>query len=85
MSKAEWDASTRLIDLLPEGFMLLEFSLQAEALDPEGNKVLISTRSKNLTPWNAMGMLNVHLGSLDIEMLGPEAGYRIEEGGDDDD
>lgn len=84
MSKADWGSETRLIDLLPEGYMLLEFSLQAEALDPEGRKVLISTRSMNLTPWNAMGMLQVHLSSLDIEMLDPMGHTQIEEGGDEE-
>lgn len=40
----------------PEGFIALDWVAAIEALDDEGNVVLVTRTSKNVTAWKAAGM-----------------------------
>jgi hypothetical protein len=47
----------RLADLLPEGYVPLDFAVSIKALDEEGDVVIINGRSEGLSAWEALGML----------------------------
>jgi hypothetical protein len=64
----DWTPDTKLTDLVPPGYMLLDFSIQMEVMTPDGAKALVTTRSKTLTPWTALGMTEAHAQDLALYM-----------------
>jgi hypothetical protein len=47
----------RLADLLPDGYVPIDFAVSIKALDEEGDVVIINGRSQGLAAWEALGML----------------------------
>lgn len=46
-----------IYDLLPEGYVAIDFALSVKALDENGDVCLLNSRSTGLSSWEALGML----------------------------
>jgi len=60
----------RISELLPEGYVPLDYVVAVEALNEEGEVVLITCSSPSLTPWKHAGMLTSALDDVRDSLRG---------------
>lgn len=59
-SLPDFSGDSRLGDLVPEGFTVLDFTIQIKALDPDGELISMNAITPNLSTWEAYGLLMAH-------------------------
>jgi len=55
---------TRICDIIPEGYTLVEYTIQVKAMSPSGEVTLLTNRSPALSQWEALGMVLTHADGL---------------------
>jgi hypothetical protein len=62
----DWSSDTKLGELVPSGYTVLDYTMQVKALSPEGTVVLLQVKTPDLAMWEAYGMVMSHGNDLGI-------------------
>jgi hypothetical protein len=64
----DWSSDTRLGELVPDGYTVLDYTMQVKALSPDGSVVMLQVKTPDLAPWEAYGMVMSHSNDLGLAL-----------------